>query len=413
MAVKKIVLKVNILCSKCKICVMTTISKFDGITSVALDAEKSTATIVGEVDAVLIVKALRKVKKGAEIVSVGKPDKKKEEEEKKKEEYCKLPPCCNACRAYVGWHDDYYYPISGCIIRINFRMETAVGKAKYECLLFDMDDTLYPLSLGINLACRKNIEDYMLHHLQIEESQVPKMCLELYKEFGTTMAGLKALGFEFDNDEFHAYAHGRLPYETVKPDPLLRNLLLSMPQRKIIFTNADKAHAEKVLRRLGLDDCFEGVICFETLNPPPKQNDEDNTIDDPNDRGFFTETDSNTDSESDSNTDAMNCFSGSKSASKERILCKPSLEAFEAAIRIANIDPKKTIFFDDSIRNIAAGKAAGLRTVLVGRSEVMAGADVALESIHNIREALPEIWQDGEQLEPVLASTAVEAIVIA
>lgn len=31
----------------------------------------------------------------------------------------------------------------------------------------------------------------MLHHLQIEESQVPKMCLELYKEYGTTMAGLK------------------------------------------------------------------------------------------------------------------------------------------------------------------------------------------------------------------------------
>jgi hypothetical protein len=36
------------------------------------------------------------------------------------------------------------------------------------------------------------IADYMLHKLQIEESQVPKMCLDLYKEYGTTMAGLKA-----------------------------------------------------------------------------------------------------------------------------------------------------------------------------------------------------------------------------
>jgi hypothetical protein len=44
----------------------------------------------------------------------------------------------------------------------------------------------------------------------------------------------QALGYEFDNDEFHAYVHGRLPYEVLKPDPVLRNLLLSMPQRKIV-----------------------------------------------------------------------------------------------------------------------------------------------------------------------------------
>lgn len=31
----------------------------------------------------------------------------------------------------------------------------------------------------------------MLNKLQIEESLVPKMCLDLYREFGTTMAGLK------------------------------------------------------------------------------------------------------------------------------------------------------------------------------------------------------------------------------
>ncbi|KAL0424702.1 UNVERIFIED_CONTAM: hypothetical protein Sradi_1005000 [Sesamum radiatum] len=271
----------------------------------------------------------------------------------------------------------------------------AVGDsgAKYECLLFDMDDTLYPLSLGINMACRKNIEEYMLQHLQIEETEVPRMCLELYKEYGTTMAGLKALGYEFDNDEFHAYVHGRLPYELLKPDPLLRNLLLSMPQQKIIFTNADEAHAAQVLSRLGLEDCFQDVICFETLNPP---------------------------------MEPVNCINGTyeeepqdaiekrneESSFKTRILCKPSLEAIEAAIQITNVDPKKTIFFDDSIRNIANGKAAGLHTVIVGRSTLVPGADHALNSIHNIREALSEIWEDdGEHLEQIIQSPVVETVV--
>ncbi|XP_064947481.1 uncharacterized protein C24B11.05-like [Musa acuminata AAA Group] len=243
-----------------------------------------------------------------------------------------------------------------------------------------LDDTLYPFSSGICVACGKNIEDYMLHHLQIEESQIPEMSLELYKEYGTTIAGLKALGYKFDNDEFHAYVHGKLPYHTLKPDPLLRNLLLSMPQRKMIFTNADKAHAARVLSRLGLENCFEGIICFETLNP--------------------TEKVTTTLRDNVSNTDRANC--------EGRILCKPSLEAIETAMRIANIDPKKTIFFDDSAKNIAAGKAAGLHTVLVGRSVPVPGADLALESIYNIKEALPEIWQDGKQTKPVIAATAVE-----
>lgn len=33
--------------------------------------------------------------------------------------------------------------------------------------------------------------DYMRHHLQIEENQIAEMCVGLYKEYGTTMAGLK------------------------------------------------------------------------------------------------------------------------------------------------------------------------------------------------------------------------------
>ncbi|KAL6841923.1 hypothetical protein ACP4OV_028435 [Aristida adscensionis] len=281
-------------------------------------------------------------------------------------------------------------------------MDSYTTGAKFDCLLFDMDDTLYPLSLGINLACRKNIQDYMLNKLQIEESQVPKMCLDLYKEHGTTMAGLKVLGYDFDYDDFHACVHGPLPYEKLKPDPVLRQLLLSLPQRKIIFTNSDKAHAARVLEKLGLEDCFEGIICFETLNPS-------------------TEGDANAQKNADDSDTDGGSRAGSDDASaappRRGILCKPSLESMEAVIEIAKLDPKRTVFFDDSARNIAAGKAAGLHTVIVGSSALVPGADVALESIHNIREALPELWEEeggaGERVEGVLRPAAVETTVLA
>lgn len=114
-----------------------------------------------------------------------------------------------------------------------------------------------------------------------------------------------------------------------------------------IFTNADRTHASEVLKRLGLEDCFQGVICFETLNPPPEQKGlADEEQDDLYDHGLLTETDSNSDSESDEATDSVN--SGvfqTKSAPRKgtKILCKPSLDAIKAAIRIANIDPKRAV----------------------------------------------------------------------
>ncbi|CAM8973777.1 unnamed protein product [Rhodiola kirilowii] len=181
----------------------------------------------------------------------------------------------------------------------------------------------------------------------------------------------QALGYEFDDDEFHAYVHGRLPYDKLKPDPVLRSLLISMPQRKIIFTNADQTHVAKVLKKMGLEDCFEGVICFETLNPA--------------------------------------CKNGNK------ILCKPSVEAMKAVIKIANVDDaNRILFFDDSVRNIASGKEAGLSTVLVGSSGPAEGADFVLMSIHNMKEAIPEIWSilskdEEEHVEQMVVHLQLQA----
>lgn len=262
-------------------------------------------------------------------------------------------------------------------------------RTKYECLLFDLDDTLYPLSSGMATSCRENIQDYMVEKLGIDESKISDMCNLLYKNYGTTMAGLKAVGYDFDYDDYHSFVHGRLPYENLKPDPVLRSLLLSLPIRKVIFTNGDKIHAAKVLNRLGLEDCFEGIICFETLNPTDSSShDQESEIEGSNPTsttGIF---------------DIIEHFAQPIPGSdlpRTPILCKPSEPAIEQALKIANIDPQKTIFFDDSVRNIQAGKSVGLHTVLVGTSQRTKGADFALESIHNVKEALPELWEEAEK----------------
>ncbi|TYJ00854.1 hypothetical protein E1A91_A13G114500v1 [Gossypium mustelinum] len=189
--------------------------------------------------------------------------------------------------------------------------------AQYDCLLLDLDDTLYPKNSGLER------EYYMVEKLGIEED--------------------KAVGYDFDYDDFHSY----------------------------IFTNADKVHAVKALTKLGLEDCFEGVICFETLNPTHK-----NTVSGDEDIEFL-----------------------GSAATATYVHTSPQIfdmmDQFAHHNQGATLPKTPILFSDDSVRNIQAGKHVGLHTVLIGTSQRPKGADYALESIHKIKQALSELWEIG------------------
>ncbi|KAE8687017.1 hypothetical protein F3Y22_tig00111027pilonHSYRG00752 [Hibiscus syriacus] len=267
-------------------------------------------------------------------------------------------------------------------------------RPKFDCLLFDLDDTLYSLSSGLSRECGKNIKDYMAEKLGIEKDQIVELSNLLYKNYGTTIAGLRAIGYDFDYDEYHSYVHGSLPYDNLKPDPQLRNLLLTLPPRKIV-------HSDNALIKLGLEDCFEGIICFETLNPTHKTT----VSDDEDELEFLGSAVAKPDDLNNPEIFDINGHfaepnpSGSSTLPKTPIVCKPQESAIELALKIAKINPQKTLFFDGSVRNIQAGKRVGVHTVLVGTSQRAKGADYALESIHNMKQALPELWETDMKSE--------------
>jgi putative hydrolase of the HAD superfamily len=167
-----------------------------------------------------------------------------------------------------------------------------------------------------------------------------------------------------------------------------------------------------VLSKLGLEDCFEGIICFETLNPTHKS-----TFSDDEDDIEFVGSRTIAAASSSKIFDIIAHFAQPILGSglpKTPIVCKPSEAAIEQALKVANIDPQRTLFFEDSVRNIQAGKRVGLQTVLVGTSQRVKGADYALESIHNIREAIPELCEADMKSEVVYSgNVAVETSVTA
>ncbi|KAJ4968583.1 hypothetical protein NE237_015284 [Protea cynaroides] len=227
------------------------------------------------------------------------------------------------------------------------------SSSPFDCILFDLDDTLYSSKTGIAQACKRNIDEFLVQKCGFSEDKATSLRVELFKTYGSTLAGLRALGNDIDADDYHGFVHGRLPYEKIKPDPQLRNLLRSINQRKLIFTNSDRNHAVKVLERLGLQDCFEEIICFETLNPN---------------------------------------LSKSSRPDEFPVVLKPSIEAMKIAIEAAHVDPRRTLFLDDNERNIAAGKAVALRTVLVGKTEKSTEGGYMVESVVHLPQVVPEIW---------------------
>ncbi|XP_062209274.1 heavy metal-associated isoprenylated plant protein 2-like [Phragmites australis] len=100
---KKMVLKVDVVGDGCKAQAMSSVAKLEGVKSMAVDGEKGTLTVVGDVDVVRVAKALRKAKFDAHVLSFGpeKVEEKKPDPPAKKpaDEPKPPPPCCAGCSA--------------------------------------------------------------------------------------------------------------------------------------------------------------------------------------------------------------------------------------------------------------------------------------------------------------------------
>jgi hypothetical protein len=163
------------------------------------------------------------------------------------------------------------------------------------------------------------------------------------------------------------------------------------------------------MRILGIEDCFEGVICFESImafrNQAAPRSGYSTPCIQENSAAISVEGD-NTPSTSgapspnthpgrslrrESSLETIKVAlraarTGGKNVEKSlaglqaalgdgppSIVCKPQPESYERALNMAGAEPGSTLYFDDSLRNISGGKAAGLGTVLVRKAAVPTG----------------------------------------
>ena len=185
---------------------------------------------------------------------------------------------------------------------------------RFTTLFFDLDDTLYPASTGLWQAIKERMTRYMRERLSIPEPDVPILREQYFKTYGTTLRGLQAC-HNVDTEEYLAFVHDVPLRNYLTPNPLVREVIASLPTRNLIFTNADAGHAHRVLAALELDDLFDTVVDVHAIAP----------------------------------------------------YCKPMPESFAIAMDLADEpDPRKCVMIDDLARTTRAALDVGMASLLYG-----------------------------------------------
>jgi len=207
---------------------------------------------------------------------------------------------------------------------------------KYSTIFFDLDDTLYPTSTGLWHAIKERMNLYMRDQMGFDPAEIPQLREKYYLQYGTTLRGLQA-NHEIDVEDYLAFVHDLPLNGYIHPNPALCEVIASLGTRNLIFTNADAAHARRVLKALALDECFENIVDVNAVAP----------------------------------------------------YCKPMPESFQIALRMAGeSDPSRCVMIDDLPRTTQAAREAGLFSILYGQDVPHPDADATLIDWHNLAAIL-------------------------
>jgi len=140
--------------------------------------------------------------------------------------------------------------------------------AHIETWVFDLDNTLYPHHVNLWQQVDVRIRDFVAQYLKVSKEEAFKIQKDYYRRYGTTMRGMMT-EHGLDADDFLAYVH-EIDHSPLEPNPAMGAAIEKLPGRKLILTNGSRAHAGKVLERLGIGEHFEDVFDIVSAELEPK-----------------------------------------------------------------------------------------------------------------------------------------------
>jgi putative hydrolase of the HAD superfamily len=189
---------------------------------------------------------------------------------------------------------------------------SAADLTHIDAWLFDLDNTLYPPEAELMSLIADRMTRFVERETGLPRDEAFALQKKYLHEHGTTLAGLMA-HHGVDPEVFLGEVHD-VSMAGLTADPELRAAIAALPGRRLVFTNGDKAHADRVLDKLNLADLFEAVFHIALADYIPK----------------------------------------------------PHPQTFRRVVEAHDMDPARTAFFEDTARNLKPAFDLGMTTVLVG-----------------------------------------------
>lgn len=208
----------------------------------------------------------------------------------------------------------------------------------FKAILFDLDNTLYTEKCGIFDLIDRRMDEWLISRLNVSPAEVSVFRHKYFMKYGTTLRGLM-LHHGVNPHDFLEYVHNVPVVEFLSADEELRKTLQNVKSRKLIFTNSDFKHANRILDALGVRDLFEKIFDIEAMQFIPK----------------------------------------------------PNPEPYKLVVSYLDSDPAECLLIDDMERNLKPAREMGMKTILIGDGEPADDTQHVMANIKELNSVLQQI----------------------
>ena len=207
--------------------------------------------------------------------------------------------------------------------------------------IFDCDGVLYQDLEAVFGQVSKRMTKYISEKLNLDLIKAKELQTNYFHKYNTSLNGLM-IHHDVNPEDFLKYVHD-INLDFMKKDYTLREELMKLDGKKLIFTNGSHEHVKNITKHVGIDDLFDGIFDITDCNLIPK----------------------------------------------------PSIEPYKKLIEKFDIIPEETIFIEDIAKNLEPAKKLGMKTAWLINDEYWGKRDSDKDfidlKIKNLSSFLKEI----------------------
>ncbi len=189
-----------------------------------------------------------------------------------------------------------------------------------KAVLFDLDNTLYPVECDLFSLVDVRINCYMEEVVAIDPDDVDVLRRRYWQDYGATLQGL-VRHHAIDPEDYLDYVHDIDVDSRISLDPELQHALKNLGLPSYVFTNGSRCHVDRVVTALGLDGIFADIFDIRIADYQPK----------------------------------------------------PNPDPYRQVLQKLALQGDQCIMVEDQLKNLQTAKQFGMKTVLVGTTEAVVG----------------------------------------